>query len=309
MLTEQEEQETPAVARNPWVEPFAESRILAGFLRPEDVPIVYPASSGWAEDVHARLRPLYGAGTGLPPWAGAGRCRLHPVEEPEALAVLHQFTQAFQAPAESPVSYAWVEIENLIASLAVAPPLPQQVAVFDDDPDFLAGYSLYGPPPEPAFGPGGETYTLSPAKLRLAQQSYEGGLLVCRYQYVPAPQPIVVGCEAGRFYLLNEYGKVLQAMIGGVGSLLCLVHFGLDLGAAKMGLRGIEPPGGVANHFGEALLSGDRPPAVKDFLDSALNVVVPSRASFYVTRPAIHTMAVNFTPAPQSDRLPLGRDR
>lgn len=306
---EQEVHEAPAEARNPWAEPFAESRILAGFLRPEDVAVVYPASREWPEEVYARLRPLYGAGAGLPPRPDAGRCRIHPVEEPEALAVLHQMALAFQPPAESPVSYAWVEVGNLIAPLAVAPPLPRQVAVFNNDPTFLAGYSLYGPSPEPVFGAGGETYTLSPVKLRLAHQGVEDGLLVCRYQYVPVPQPIVVGYEAGRFYLLNEYGKVLQAMIGGVGKLLCLVHYGLDLGAAKMGLRGIEPPGGVANHFGRTLLSGDRPPAVKDFLNNTLAAVVPSRAAFYVTRPSIHTTAVNFTPVSQSDRLPLGRAR
>lgn len=309
MLVEQEVQETPAGARNPWAEPFAESRILTGFLRPEDVAVVYPASREWPEEVHARLRPLYGASVGLPPRPDAGRCRLHPVEEPEALAVLHQMTLSFQPPAESPVSYAWVEVENLIAPLAVASPLPRQVAVFNNDPTFLAAYSLYGPSPEPAFGPGGETYTHAPVKLRLAHQGVEDGFLVCRYQYVPVPQPIVVGCEAGRFYLLNEYGKVLQAMIGGVGRLLCLVHYSLDLGAAKMGLWGIEPPGGVANHFGRALLSGDCPPAVKDFLDNTLAAAVPSRAVFYITRPSVQTTAVNFTPVSPSDQLPLESGR
>lgn len=306
MLTEQSATETPTAARNPWIEPFAQSLILAGFLRPEDVPIVYPASRGWPEEVYARLLPLYGAGAGVSPRPSAGRCRLHPVEEPEALAVLHQMTQAFQVRAESPVSYAWVEIENLIASLSVSAPLPQQVIPFTKDPGHLAEYSLYGPPVVPVLGEGGSVYTLSAAAPVLVHQDIDDGLLVCRYQFARVPQPIIVGYEEGRFYLLTEYARVLQAMVGKVDRLLCLIHYGLDLGAAKVGLRGLEPPGGVANHFGRAVLSGDRPPMVKDFLDPSLAAAVPSRAAFYLIRLSAHTTPLNFTLLSPVDRLPLG---
>lgn len=285
--------------RNPWAEPFAERRLLAGYLRPEDVPRVYPAAKEWPEEVAARVGALHGARLSFDPRAESGKCLLYPVEEPEALLVLNSILPLFNPGPEVPVSYEWVEIENLIATVAVSDPLPQHVAVSGSDPRSLAEYSLYGPPPMPRIDGSGAMSTLSNVAFQPARPVIENGHLVYRYRVVRIPQPIVVGYEQDRCYLLNNYGLVLQALVGKVERLLCLVHYGLDLKAADMGVHLFEPRPSVVNHFGETILSGDRAPMVRDFLDPKLSAAVPTKAAFFLTQQSIQTTLVNFNLPPE----------
>jgi hypothetical protein len=291
-------------AHDPWLQPYAEHRILAGFLREEDVRKVHPAAGSWPEEVVARVRSLHGTAWGLAPRPEAGQCCLSPVEEPEALAVLRMASQAVPIGADMPVSYSWVEISNLIATTSVADSLPQEVAVFNSHPQSLAEYSLIGPPPTYTAGPNGSLYFSSVIGLQPLNRVIEGDQLILRYQLAQTVQPIVVGYEQGRFYLLNAYGRVLQALAGRVDKLLCLVHYGLDFTAPQMGVRLFNPKGGAINHFGPALLAGGSPPMVKDFLDPSLSVVFPARSPFFIVMPTIQAHQVQFKPPP-SAQLPL----
>lgn len=295
-----EEQDT----HGPWLQPYAEHRILAGFLREEDVRKVHPDAGSWPEEVSARVRALHGAARGLSPRPEAGQCRLSPVEEPEALAVLRMASQALPIGADMPVSYSWVEISNLIATASVADALPQEIAVFNSQPQPLAEYSLIGPPPTYAAGPNGSLYFSSVIGLQSLNRVIEGDQLVLRYQLAQTMQPIVVGYEQGKFYLLNAYGRVLQALAGRVDKLLCLVHYGLDFTTPLMGVRVFNPKGGAINHFGPALLAGGSPPMVKDFLDPSLSTVFPTRSTFFIIMPTIQVHQVQFTP-PSGAQLPL----
>ena len=293
-----------AIPHNVWAEPYAEQRILSGFLRAEDVPIVYPVAQYWPEHVAARVRALHGGAGTVGPRSEAGQCRIFPVEEPEALAVLQVASQTLPFGADVPVSYSWVEISNLIATASVADPLPQQCANFSNDLQSLAEYSLFGPMPILNFGPNGAVYSLSNLGLQLVYRNIEDGQLVLKYQFSQVAQPILVGYEQGRFFLLNAYGRVLQALIGNVERLLCLVYYGLDLTTAHMGVRVLNPQNGMVNHFGPALLSGDRAPLVKDFLDPALSAVIPARSGFFIALPSVQVHQVSFT-QPPSGLLPL----
>lgn len=298
--------ETPA-PRNPWAEPFVEWRLLAGHLRPQDVARVYPAARGWPEEVAARAGALHGAGLSLDPRAEAGRSRLYPVEEPEALEALNGVMQFFNPGPDVPVSYAWVEIENLIAAVSVSEPMPQHAVVTGDDLRSLAEYSLYGAPAAPKIDGSGAMLTLSNLAFEPAKPVIENGQLVCRYNIAQLPQPILVGYEQDRYYLLNSYGSVLLALARGVERLLCLVHYGLDLKVADMGVQFYKARKAVVNHFGETILSGDRAPLVRDFLDPRLSVAFPARASFFLTQHSIQTTAVNFSQPPAGE-FPINFD-
>jgi len=291
-------------SRDPWLQPYAEHRILAGFLRDEDVLKVHPAAASWPEEVSARVRALHGAARGLAPRPEAGQCRLSPVEEPEALAVLRTASQALLIGPEMPVSYSWVEISNLIATASIADALHQEVAVFNSHPLPLAEYSLIGPPPTYTAGPNGSLYFSSAVGLQPLYRGIEEDQLVLRYRLAQTVRPIVVGYEQGRFYLLNAYGRVLQALVGKVDKLLCLVHYGLDFTAPLMGVRLFDPKGGAVNHFGHALLAGGSPPMVKDFLDPSLSAVFPTRSAFFMVMPTLQAHQVQFA-TPPSAQLPL----
>lgn len=295
-----EEQDT----HDPWLQPYAEHRILAGFLREEDVPKVHPAAGNWPEEVAARVRALHGAARDLAPRPEAGQCRLSPVEEPEALAVLQMASQAFPIGSNMPVSYSWVEISNLIATGSVADALPREVAFFNSNPQSLAEYSLIGLPPTYVAGPNGSLYFSSQVGLQPLYRGIEGDQLVLRYQLAQTVRPIVVGYEQDRFYLLNAYGRVLQAMAGKVDRLLCLVHYGLDFTEPLLGVRLFDPKGGAVNHFGPVLLASGSPPMVKDFFDPSLSAVFPARSPFFMVMPTVQTHQVQLTPPPRA-QLPL----
>lgn len=289
---------------DPWLQPYAEHRILAGFLRDEDVRKVHPAAAAWPEEVSARVRALHGAARSLAPRPEAGQCRVFPVEDPEALAVLQMASQALPIGPEIPISYSWVEISNLIATSSVADTLPQDVAVFNNHPQSLAEYSLIGPPPTYTAGANGSLYFSSAIGLQPLYRGIEEDQLVLRYQLAQTVRPIVVGYEQGKFYLLNAYGRVLHALVGKVDKLLCLVHYGLDFTAPLMGVRLFDPKGSAVNHFGHALLANGSPPMVKDFLDPSLSAAFPTRSSFFMVMPTIQAHQVQFTPPP-SAQLPL----
>jgi hypothetical protein len=147
---------------NPWLQPYVEHRILAGFLGVDDILKVQPASGSWPEDVAVRISTLHGAARNLPPRPEAGQCRLFPVEEPEALAVLQTASQMLPIGPNMPVSYSWVEISNLITTASVANILPDQIDFSNANPQSLAQYSLLGPDPTLQLGPNGVLYSSSP---------------------------------------------------------------------------------------------------------------------------------------------------
>ena len=289
---------------DPWLQPYVEHRILAGFLTDEDVVKVQPASGRWPTDVSDRVRALHGAARNLPTRPEAGQCRLFPVEEPEALAVLQNASQMLPLGPGVPVSYSWVEISNLIATASIADALPRDNLVFNDAPLAMAEYSLLGPAPTLHLTPTGLLCCSSAVNIQTLPGELQGDRLIfgCRIS-LPA-RPILVGYEQERFYLLNQYGRVLQALIGNIDRLLCLVHYGLNLAAPHLGVRLIDPKSGAVNHFGRGLLSCNKPPLVKDFLDPSLSAVFPARAPFFIVTPSIQANQVQFT-APPSAQLPL----
>lgn len=291
-------------SHDPWLQPYAEHRILAGFLRAEDVVKVQPSCVGWPAEVAARVSALHGAARILPPRSEAGQCRLFPVEEPEALEVLQAASQLLSIGPESPVSYSWIEIRNLIATASIADAIPQGVSVSNSDLRSLAQFSLFGPPPTLQITSGGALYSSSPLNVRGLPGGLQGDRFIAGCQISLPPRPILVGYEQGRFYLLNEYGRVLQALVNNVDRLLCLVHYGLDFAHPLMGVRLFDQKSGAVNHFGRAALSGDAPPLVTDFLDSTLSATYPARTSFFMVLPSFHLHQVQVGPPP-SEQLPL----
>jgi hypothetical protein len=282
--------------------PYAERRILAGFLRAGDLPIVHPPSCRWPESVAQRVCALNGTSGAVPDRPEAGQCRLRPVEEPEALMILRGASQQMPFGPNVPVSYSWVDIKNLIATSSVADPLPTHPVVLSDDPGALARYSLFGPSVL-ELRSDGMLYSQTNVGLQLAHSAIEGGALVLKYKMIFPPEPVLVGYEQGRFYLLTAYGRVIQALMAKVERLLCLVYYGLDLGLPNCGVR-VLTEGHTVNHFGSPLLSGGKPPLVRDFLDPSLTAVVPSRAEFFIGAPSFQLTAVTW-PEPAGGALPL----
>lgn len=278
-----------------WLAPYTEQRILAGFLRAEDVPKVHPAAAFWPEDVADRVRTLHQASRHLSARPQAGRCRLFPIEEPEALDVLQNVSIAQPLGPGSPVSYSWVEIENLIATVAIADPMPIEVD-FSGGAQALAQYSLLNAEPSFYSAPGGAVFSTSPVNVKLAGRAMQADRLILNYQLSLRPQLIVVGYQEGRFYLLSGYGRVLRALESKVDRVLCLIHYGLDLQAPNMGVRLLD---NSVNHFGRDVLISENAPMVKDFLDPSLSVVFPAKGSFFMISPLVHVQQVQTTPPQQ----------
>src|SRR5437764_195912 len=174
VLVDQPEQES----RDPWEESYGEYRILAGHLRAEDVAKVYPASQHWPEEVNNRVRALLGSAKSLPTRPEAGQCRILPVEELEALAILEGASLMLPFGPDVPVSYSWVEVSNLIATAAVSEPLPREVAVFNNTPQSLAQYSLFGAAPNYKFGPNGALYLSTGVNVQPIHRAIQGDQLV-----------------------------------------------------------------------------------------------------------------------------------
>jgi hypothetical protein len=80
---------TPANETSNWLgQPYAERRILAGFLNQGEVDVVYPHSSGWPPDLRERVAALHGVANSLGPRDAVGICDISNVDESEALRVL-----------------------------------------------------------------------------------------------------------------------------------------------------------------------------------------------------------------------------
>ena len=298
----------PAIQTSNWLgQPYAERRILAGFLNQGEVELVYPHSSEWPPEVNERVAALHGAANSLQPREDIGVCDISNVEESEAMAVLDPIGRAIAAPPVASFSYSWVNIHNLIAASAVADPLPPPITLSMDDLRSLADYSLFeniGPPIR--LGPTALA-TTGPVNVVPLQTELRSGQLVVRYQLTKSIRPIIVGYEQGRCYLLKEYGRVLNAMVQGIDRLLCLVFYGLDLTKMDMNVRGLNPmlvPGELVNHFGAERLGSVRPPLVSDFLDPAITAIIPSRASVFICEPSIQILSMQFEAIPKGP-LPL----
>jgi hypothetical protein len=300
---------TPPIENRNWLgQPYAERRVLAGFLNPGEVELVYPQSSEWSDDVSGQVAALYGAANSLPPRTESGICNISSIEEPDALTVLDPIGKGIPAPLVASFSYSWVNIQNLIAVSAVADPFPPPVSLANNNAGALAEYSLYEPIGQPVFV-GLALATTGPVNLVPLQAAVKNGQLVVRYQLSKVVKPIIVGYEQGRCYLLKEYGRVLAAMAQGVNRLLCLVYYGLDLTQVDLKVRGLHVQGLVGlgeqiNHFGSERLSGANVPLVGDFLDSQLTAAVPSRAPLFIWQPTVQPLGIQLEIAAQGP-LPL----
>ena len=285
------------------VEPYAERRILTGFLRPEEVQTVYPPARDWPPEAMASVSSLCGAGAALGPRPEAGQCRITLVEEPEALEVLDGPARTIQALPAVTFNFAWVEIKNLITAGAVSDPLSANISLTNDDLQMLARYSLYGYRGQ-ALVENGLLLSPSPVAFSPPEASIVGNRLVVQYQIIPVATPIIVGYEQGRCFLLTEYGRVLHALRRNVERLLCLVYYGLDLSQVNMGVKIQGARGDVYNHFGPERLGGPDAPLVRDFLDPAVTAGVPSRAAIFSAQPFMQALEINIDPLPQGG-LPL----
>ena len=308
MIAEAENTTPPIEPRNWLGQPYVERRILAGFLNPGEVDVVYPPSHEWPNHVAKEVASLLGAANSLKPRTDVGICHISDIEEPEALGVLDPIGRGIPAPPVAAFSCSWVKIKNLIAVSAVADPFPPSISLSNENAGGLAEYSLYEPVGPPVFV-GTALATTGPVNVVPLQAQLKNGQLVVRYQFAKVVKPIIVGYEQGRCYLLKEYGRVLAAMAQGVDRLLCLVYYGLDLTQADLRVRGLHAQGliGVGepiNHFGFERLSDANVPLVRDFLDSALTGVVPSRASLFIWQPTVQPLGIQLEIAPQGG-LPL----
>lgn len=297
----------PATQTSNWLgQPYAERKILAGFLNPGEVEVVYPNSSEWSPDVSERVMGLLGAANSVGPRDSVGVCDISNVDDTEALRVLHSVGRAIAAPPVASFSYSWVNIDNLIAVGAVADPIPPPVSLSNNDVRSLADYSLYENIGPPIFL-GSALATTGPVNVLPLKAEIRNGQLVVHYQISKTIRPIIVGYEQGRCYLLKEYGRVLGAMAQGVNRLLCLVYYGLDLSKVDMNIKGLNPligPDEPVNHFGAERIGGTQAPLVRDFLDAALTATIPSRASVFICEPSVQILAVQFEAAAKGP-LPL----
>jgi hypothetical protein len=301
--------ETPIPNQTPpalkWlVQPYAERRILAGFLKREEVTTVYALAQDWPMEVTDRVSALCGVGSHLGPREEAGRCQISVVEEPEVLEILDPASRAIQAGPNASFNFAWVEIENLIAGGAVADPLPPQVSLSEDDLRTIAVYSLHAIGGQFIIDNNGVLLSSTPLNITLANMGINGNILSVQYRIGHVVSPIIVGYEQGRCFLLTEYGRVIHALAQNIKRLVCLVYYGLDLRQADMGMKLQSANGEVFNQFGHDRLKGADAPMVKDFLDPSLAAVVPSRSPVFATQPFLQSLQVSIEPAPQGG-LPL----
>jgi hypothetical protein len=289
-----------------WIKPYAEINILAGFLSAEELYRVYPAARDWPLDVAARVQALQEARVSVKPRPEAGQGRILPVEEPEALSILDPIAQSYPWGPEIPVSYGWVEIANLIAPSAIANSLLQPATLSEDDVRGMADFSLFGPLPSIKLEPSGLVLSSAPLDLSLMSVGLEGGSqLAFRYKLKRVAMPIIVGFEEDRLYLLNGYGRVLQALRSNIGRLLCLVYYGLDLSEPNMGVRVLDPQTPAINHFGPTRLLDPQAPLVRDFLDPSITVVIPARAPLFMANILLQTSHITFN-LPPDGPMPIG---
>lgn len=298
MSTEQNTNST--VQASNWLgRAYAERRILAAFLNRGEERLVYPHSSEWPVEIAQRVAAMHGGAANLPALPNAGISSIANVEEPEALSAFDPVARLIAAPPVASFSYCWVELENLIATGAVADPLSLPVMLNNDDPKSLAEYSVYVGIEQPVFVGPTTFATTSLLNVTLAQAMIQDSHLILSYKLSKIVRPIIVGYEQGRCYLLKEYGRVIGALAAGIKRLLCLVYFGLDLTQRDMKIRGLDVSGLLAkgepvNHFGQERLTSQRPPLVKDFLDEALTVKIPSRESVFLCDSAIQITGFQF---------------
>lgn len=299
MITEAQNTTPPIDNRNWLGQPYAERRVLAGFLNHGELEFVYPHSNEWPNDVREHVAALHGAAHLLNPRADAGLCDISNIEEPEALEVLGIAGRAIVAPIVASFSYSWVNIHNLIAVSAIADPFPPSVSLSKDDLRSVAEYSLYEHIGQPLFVSPTTLATTGPVNLIPLPATLKNGQLVVRYQLSKVVRPIIVGYEENRCYLLKEYGRVLAAMAQGIDRLLCLVYYGLDLTQIDFKVRGLHAqgfinPGEPLNHFGVARLTSSKIPLVRDFLDPTVTAIFPSRDSVFIWQPIVQPLGVQF---------------
>jgi hypothetical protein len=285
-----------------------ERRILAGFLRPEEVGVVYPASREWPADVAERVRVLHGAATGLAPRPDAGCCLISPVEEPEALTVLDPIARSMQLPPAVTVSFAWVEISNLIATASVADPMPEDTPLSNEDLKGLAEYSLYEVAGQPMVAGGSLLINSAPLEVVFTGVRIVGNQFIVRYQLIRSISPIIVGYDEGHCYLLTDYGRVVHAINQNIKRLLCIVYYGLDHDKADFGVKFPGQEGAALNHFGKARISVEAPPLVRDFLDPTVGATIPAKGTFFSAQPAIQAILMKYDSPPEG-QIPLPSEK
>lgn len=289
-------QDTSGSEQGHWFKkPYAERRILAGFLNTGEIDRVYSDFQGWPPDVNDYVARLYGAANSLSSRPEAGVCEIENVSEPDALTQLDPIARGIALPLSGPCSYNWVKIQHLIAASAVAASIHPRVLPSNENVQSLANYSLYAPVSEPLFLSPTLIATDAPLDLRPIQAVLQNSRLTVHYQVSRTASPIIVGYENGRCYLLSGYGRVIAALATGIDRLLCLTYFGLDLMQPSFGIR-LQGPLNLqkVNHFGSDRLTSSAPPLVRDFLDLTLTAVVPARASLFLCEPAMQMTAIQF---------------
>lgn len=298
----------PQPVRPSWLsQPYVERRILAGFLRPEEVGIVYPASREWPANVAERVRGSHGAAQDLSPRPEAGQCIISPVEEPEALTVLDPVARSMQLPPAITVNFAWVDIGNLIAPASVADPMPTDTPLSNEDRKGLAEYSLYDVPGQPVVVGGPLLINSAPLDVVFTGFKITGNQFIVRYQLIRGISPIIVGYEDERCYLLTDYGRVIHAINQNITRLLCIVYYGLDHGKADFGIKFPGQEGMALNHFGQDRLSVAAPPLVRDFLDPTVAAIFPAKGTFFSAQPTIQAILMKYDSPPEG-QIPLSSE-
>lgn len=263
----------PVPQPHPLKRPYVESVALAGFMDAASSAAMVPWLGALPEKTLGAFQARFGTGAGLEPTDRAGKPAFSAVRGPLALKVLAD-AHAFLQPSDAwnLAGFEWVEIENLIAGRLVSDPVPSaELLPVPEDEASIARFCVFGYGSRMVLeeAPGGAPalHAALPFLLDSAGPLQRNGDIVyVPFRVIPLPAPTRVLVADDRVVALDGIGKLIALLRLGISRALCLVHYGYS--ASMMGVWPQIP---------QDLIGADRPPLVRDFLDRAVAVSVPTR--------------------------------
>jgi hypothetical protein len=234
------------------------------------------------EDVLDDFQARFGAGAALEPTERAGKPAFSAARGPVVLKVLAE-ARGFLQPSDAwnLAGFEWVEIEDVIAGRLVSDPVPSaEFLPVPENEGGIARFCVFGYGSQVVLeaAPGGVPglhaalpFLLNPA----GPMQMNGDIVIAPFRIIPLPAPVRVLVADGRVIALDGIGKLIALLRLGIKRALCFVHYGYS--ASMMDFWPQVP---------QDLLSADRPPLVRDFVDQAVAVSVPTR-----TRSTVATLA------------------
>lgn len=275
--------------QSPVSRPFAESRLLSGFLSEEQAEAL-SAFRRAPEAVRAEARSKFGIALSRPT-VPSERVSFRPVEEPTALGLLQAFgLECGGVPSlANLVGFEWVSIRGLVAGhlLTEAMAKPQKDIKAEASIDDVARYSLFGPPLQlqedlVQIGP---LVLLSPSALRFVPEhmQFDARGVSVRYAMRPHPSPIRVLLLDNRAIATRHLERLVALHEAGHREALCVVHYGY----------GVD----TISHMPSApiLAADSAPPRIADFSDATIMTRIPIRTPAVMIRACIDVIDVGVT--------------